>query len=224
MAVKSKTKSKSKAAPKSKAKAKPIVGSKVKSKAAAKTKTVRKAVSSTKPKVKKVVKKAKPSIAKARVAKGKKSEARAKSKPAVEAVVEKVSVKPLAAARPAVTPPVVKRVPMVERRRPLKPSSMRGTTFAFMKAPIAEYAFDVGDSVEVFCDHEKSRERVRGWVRGIVVQVDNKMVAVQFRSNVFLTDGWMVPDRILWYPLNSEHIRPLPGKKQALKKDFIPDY
>jgi hypothetical protein len=55
--------------------------------------------------------------------------------------------------------------------------------------------------VEVYCDHEKNKERIRGWIHGIVVQVDNKMVAVQFRSNVFLTDGWMVPDRILWYPL-----------------------
>jgi hypothetical protein len=93
-----------------------------------------------------------------------------------------------------------------------------------MKAPGFEHAFEVGDNVEVFCDHEKSRERIRGWVKGIVVQVDNKMVAVQFRSNVFLTDGWMVPDRILWYPLTSEHIRGLPGKKSAAKKDFIPDY
>ncbi len=98
--------------------------------------------------------------------------------------------------------------------------------FTFMKAPRPEYAFEVGDTVEVFCDHEKGRERVRGWIKGIVVQVDNKMVAVQFRSNVFLTDGWMVPDRILWYPLNSEHIRPVTtgGKKPLLKKDIIPDY
>ena len=110
-----------------------------------------------------------------------------------------------------------------------KPSAGLGATnsnpFTFMKAPRPEYAFEVGDTVEVFCDHEKGRERVRGWIKGIVVQVDNKMVAVQFRSNVFLTDGWMVPDRILWYPLNSEHIRPgTTGKKPTLKKDIIPDY
>ncbi len=73
--------------------------------------------------------------------------------------------------------------------------------FTYMNAPVAEHEFQVGDTVDVFCDHEKGGERVRGWVRGIVVQVDNKLVAVQFRSNVFLTDGWMVPDRILWYPL-----------------------
>ncbi|MDP1546439.1 MAG: hypothetical protein Q8L87_10475 [Anaerolineales bacterium] len=123
-----------------------------------------------------------------------------------------------------VAPVVVKRrVPTNVERRAVK-AAARGPQFAFMKAPVTEHTFEVGDNVEVFCDHEKVRERVRGWIRGIVVQVDNKMVAVQFRSNVFLTDGWMVPDRILWYPLASEHIRPFGTKKAALKKDFIPDY
>ena len=56
-----------------------------------------------------------------------------------------------------------------------------------------------------------------------MVQVDNKMVAVQFRSDVFLTDGWMVPDRILWYPLTSDQIRGT-GLKKAPKKEFIPEY
>jgi len=120
---------------------------------------------------------------------------------------------------------VVKRVinPLIPRR-PIK-RSQRANQFAYMKAPGHEHIFEVGDTVEVFCDHEKSRERIRGWVKGIVVQVDYKMVAVQFRSNVYLTDGWMVPDRILWYPVNSEHIRPVLGKKSAKeKKELIPDY
>jgi hypothetical protein len=78
----------------------------------------------------------------------------------------------------------------------------------FMRPPDPDFSFDVGDTVEVYCDHEKNGQRIRGWLRGIVVQVDPKMVAVQFRSNVFLTDGWMVPDHILWYPTNSPHIRP----------------
>lgn len=77
----------------------------------------------------------------------------------------------------------------------------------YMKPPEPEYTFDVGDTLEVFCDHEKNGQRIRGWIKGIVVQVDNKMVAVQFRTNVYLTDGWMVPDHILWYPLNSPHLR-----------------
>jgi hypothetical protein len=129
------------------------------------------------------------------------------------------------AAAKASAPAIVKRtlIPLVDRHKPIKRSA-RVNQFSFMKAPGLEHAFDVGDTVEVFCDHEKSRERIRGWIKGIVVQVDNKMVAVQFRSNVYLTDGWMVPDRILWYPLTSEHIRTVSGKKPAAKKDFIPDY
>jgi hypothetical protein len=90
--------------------------------------------------------------------------------------------------------------------RPLVKAA-RMPQFNYMRAPGADYGFDVGDSVEVFCDHEQDGERVRGWIKGVVVQVDNKLVAVQFRSNVFLTDGWMVPDRILWYSLGSDQIR-----------------
>jgi hypothetical protein len=95
--------------------------------------------------------------------------------------------------------------------------------FAYMRAPGSDSAFNVGDAVEVYCDHEEDSERVRGWIRGTVVQVDNKLVAVQFRSNVFLTDGWMVPDRILWYPLASEQIRPM-GLARKASKRAIPDY
>lgn len=102
---------------------------------------------------------------------------------------------------------------------------LRLPQYNYMKPPGAMHDFQVGDTVEVYCDHEKNRDRIRGWIRGIVVQVDNKLVAVQFRSNVFLTDGWMVPDRILWYPLNSEHMRPVPGKKSAKREEkAIPDY
>jgi len=86
------------------------------------------------------------------------------------------------------------------------------TQYSYMKAPDPEYSYQVGDAVEVYCDHEKSGQRIRGWLKGIVVQVDAKLVAVQFRSNVFLTDGWMVPDRILWFPVHSAHMR-LPERK-----------
>ncbi len=99
----------------------------------------------------------------------------------------------------------------------------RSPQFTYMNAPGVDDAFDVGDTVEVFCDHERDGERVRGWIKGIVVQVDNKLVAVQFRSNVFLTDGWMVPDRILWYSLTSDQIRPATFAKRGSRK-AIPDY
>ena len=56
-------------------------------------------------------------------------------------------------------------------------------------------------------DHEKEGDRIRGWLEGTVVQVDPKMLAVQFRENVYLTDGWMVPDHVLWCPKDSQNIR-----------------
>ncbi len=105
-----------------------------------------------------------------------------------------------------------------------KSKALRMPQYAYMKAPGIAHDFQVGDTVEVYCDHEKNKDRVRGWIRGIVVQVDNKLVAVQFRSNVFLTDGWMVPDRILWYPVNSEHIREVAGKKASRREKVILDY
>ena len=70
------------------------------------------------------------------------------------------------------------------------------TTGKFMRSPEPEITYEVGDKVEVNCDHEKNGQRVRGWLRGTVVQVDDKNVAVQFRTNIYLTDGWMVPDQI----------------------------
>ena len=208
MVVKSKAKPKQKS--KTNVKAKVIL----KSKAVVKAKPAGKLTS--KPKAKVTILK-KP-IAKSGVKASSASEPKTKSAN-VAAAMENAVAKSNAAT------PVVKRtlIPLVDRHKPAKRSS-RVSQFAFMKAPGFEHAFEVGDTVEVFCDHEKSRERIRGWIKGIVVQVDNKMVAVQFRSNVYLTDGWMVPDRILWYPLTSEHIRTLPGKKPAAKKDFIPDY
>lgn len=95
--------------------------------------------------------------------------------------------------------------------------------YNYMKAPGSDTGFDVGDSVEVFCDHELDHERTRGWIRGVVVQVDNKLVAVQFRTNVFLTDGWMVPDRILWYSLGSDQIRAAGLGKKGVRK-LLPEY
>jgi hypothetical protein len=119
----------------------------------------------------------------------------------------------------------IKQLANKESHRYNKPKrSSRGgpmTQFSFMRSPGAEHAYEVGDTVEVYCDHEKSSERVRGWLKGIVVQVDSKMVAVQFRTNVYLTDGWMVPDRILWYPVTSIHLRPLGTQKRLGNKEIL---
>jgi len=77
----------------------------------------------------------------------------------------------------------------------------------FSSSPDLEEPFRVGDQVEVYCDHEYEGERVRDWLIGTVVQVDPKMISVQFRENVYLTDGWMVPDHVLWCPKGSSNIR-----------------
>lgn len=107
-----------------------------------------------------------------------------------------------------------------------KRSPRSSGTHNFMRSPAVKITYEVGDAVDAFCDHEKASERVRGWLKGIVVQLDgSKMVAVQFRSNVFLTDGWMVPDKILWFPTNSDQIRPFgSGKRTPVIKKEIPDY
>lgn len=158
--------------------------------------------------------------------KAKKTKVQEKTKKAVEA---RAVAKPNGTrAKTGVTekPRVINRISPprgLTNSETLRPKGARTPQFAYMRAPGGEHDFQVGDTVEVYCDHEKNKERVRGWIRGIVVQVDNKMVAVQFRSNVFLTDGWMVPDRILWYPLNSEHIRPV-AKKSVKREKAIPDY
>ena len=92
------------------------------------------------------------------------------------------------------------------------------TELSFKSAPDREEIFKVGDRVEVYCDHENSEgNRVRDWLEGVIVQVDPKIVAVQFRENVYLTDGWMVPDHVLWCPPNSQQIRPALKRKRKTR-------
>ncbi len=88
----------------------------------------------------------------------------------------------------------------------------------FTSAPSMEELYQVGDHVEVYCDHDRKNERVRDWLEGVVVQVDPKMIAVQFNENVYLTDGWMVPDHVLWCPKNSKMIRPVQRKHRTRPK------
>jgi hypothetical protein len=81
-----------------------------------------------------------------------------------------------------------------------------------------EHDYKVGDRVEVYCDHEEKEERVRGWLDGVVVQADIKMIAIQFQIKVYLTDGWMVPDHVLWCLRDSHSIR---FAKSARRKKLL---
>ena len=85
---------------------------------------------------------------------------------------------------------------------------MKRGTLTPVAAPTTDQRFRVGELVDVLCDHTRSGERVRDWLQGVVVQADRKMLAIQFVDDVYLTDGWMVPDRVLWCQQTGANIRP----------------
>ena len=81
--------------------------------------------------------------------------------------------------------------------------------------PMEKKNYRVGDVVEIYCDHNNDEgNRKRDWLQGVVVQADEKMVAIQFNQDVYLTDGWMVPDRVLWTQHVSETIRPAARRRR----------
>ena len=90
---------------------------------------------------------------------------------------------------------------------------MRKDASTTAPSPLVEHRYKVGEVVDVLCDHNLDSERVRDWLQGIVVQANYKMVAVQFVEEVYLTDGWMVPDRILFCQQGAANIRPSPRRR-----------
>jgi hypothetical protein len=67
--------------------------------------------------------------------------------------------------------------------------------------------FVVGEHVEMLCDHVRNGQRVNDWLAGVVTQVDDRMAAVQFDTDVFAANGWRIPDRTLWAAHGSPHLR-----------------
>lgn len=67
--------------------------------------------------------------------------------------------------------------------------------------------FFIGERVEMLCDHLRDGQRVREWLAGVVVQADYRMVAVQFETDVFSSNGWRIPDRTLWATHGSRNLR-----------------
>jgi hypothetical protein len=67
--------------------------------------------------------------------------------------------------------------------------------------------FSVSERVEMRCDHIREEKRVNDWLAGTVVQADNRMLAVQFDTVVFSSNGWLIPDHILWCAHGSPNIR-----------------
>ena len=77
--------------------------------------------------------------------------------------------------------------------------------------------FVVGEQVEMLCDHLRDGQRVNDWLAGIVVQADYRMAAVKFDTDVFSSNGWLIPDRTLWCAHGSRHLRRL-GKEVTLNE------
>jgi hypothetical protein len=72
---------------------------------------------------------------------------------------------------------------------------------------MARAKFVVGEQVEMRCDHLRDGKRVNDWLAGRVVQVDRRMVAVQFETDVYSSNGWRIPDRVLWCAHGSPNLR-----------------
>ncbi|MBI3761178.1 MAG: hypothetical protein HY260_04865 [Chloroflexi bacterium] len=67
--------------------------------------------------------------------------------------------------------------------------------------------FSIGDLVEVNCAHVKTGQKTSGWVPGVVIEADYRMAAVRFDVDVYSSNGWLIPDRILWLAHGSKNIR-----------------
>ncbi len=67
--------------------------------------------------------------------------------------------------------------------------------------------FEVGEAVEVRCHHRSAGQLEWGWVRGQVVRVDQRMAAIAFEVDVFSSNGWLIPDRMLWCAHGSPNAR-----------------
>ena len=153
------------------------------------------------------------------------------AKPAVVAVrpplpVSISAMKPRPIAKPFARPKTKVKVkpqytPLTsEERRILRTAQPQ---FTYMNAPAAEHEFQVGDTVEVFCDHEKNGERVAAGSKASWCKWITNWWPCNSVRMFFSTDGWMVPDRILWYPLMSDQIRDATYAKKGSKKE-VPDY
>ena len=57
------------------------------------------------------------------------------------------------------------------------------------------------------CPHRRDGRIVEDWLPGVVVQADYRMAAVRFEVDVFSSNGWPIPDRVLWAAHGSPNLR-----------------
>ena len=77
--------------------------------------------------------------------------------------------------------------------------------------------FSVGEQVEMLCDHLRDGQQLHDWLIGTVVQVDYRMVAVRFETEVFSSNGWRIPDRTLWAAHGSRNLRRIATETESVK-------
>lgn len=76
--------------------------------------------------------------------------------------------------------------------------------------------FAIGEHVEVLCDHVRAGRRVNDWLAGTVVEADRRMAAVRFESDVYSSNGWPIPERILWCAHGSRNIRRVESERPGV--------
>jgi len=72
---------------------------------------------------------------------------------------------------------------------------------------MAKQKFTVGEQAEVKCLHIRDGQILEDWLAGKVVSADNRMAAVRLDADVFSSNGWRIPDRILWCAHGSPNLR-----------------
>ena len=77
---------------------------------------------------------------------------------------------------------------------------------------MAREKYQVGEQVEMLCEHLAGGQRTSGWLAGRVVQADYRMLAVRFDTDVYANTGWPVPDRTLWCTHGSRNLRRPPDQ------------
>ena len=80
---------------------------------------------------------------------------------------------------------------------------------------MARQKYNVGDQVEVRCDHRADGGWANDWTPGVVVQADYRMAAVRLSCDVKSSNGWVIPDRTLWLAHGSKNLRPALNKQSS---------
>ena len=75
--------------------------------------------------------------------------------------------------------------------------------------------FEIGEAVEMRCQHQRQGQRVVDWLAGEVVAADARMLAVRFDTAVYANTGQLIPDRTLWCTHGSPNLRRLVKTDQA---------